>query len=67
MSKPVESIIITRLMWDLEIHNPLSLHQFGLHENRSTIDPLTTIHVNICDALKKKKISVNSYYILYNI
>lgn len=38
----------TRLIWYLETQNLLSLYQFGFRTNRSTIDPLTTIHTNIC-------------------
>lgn len=54
MSKTLESIINTRLICHLETNKLLSPHQFGFRRNRSTIDPLTTIHTNICDALEKK-------------
>ena len=54
MSKTLESIINTRLSWHLEVHNLLSPHQFGFRKNRSTIDPLTKIHTDICEALEKK-------------
>jgi len=54
MSKTLESIINTRLTWHLKSYNLLSPNQFGFHENRSTINPLITIHTSICDALEKK-------------
>ena len=57
MSKTLESIINTRLTWHLETNNLLSPHQFGFRKNRSPIDPLTTIHTNICDALEKKSLT----------
>ena len=52
MSKTLENIINTRLIWHLEYYNLLSPHQFDFYKNRSTLDLLTTIHTNICDAFK---------------
>jgi len=54
MSKTLESMINSRLTWHLETLNLISSHQFGFRKNRSTSDPLTIIHTNICKALEKK-------------
>jgi retron-type reverse transcriptase len=54
MSKTLESMINSRLTWHLKTLNLLSPHQFGFRKNRSTSDPLTIIHTNICKTLEKK-------------
>lgn len=60
MSKTLESKKYTGLIWPLQTYNLLFQHQFGFRKNRSTIDPLTTIHTNICDRLNKNHLLIVS-------
>lgn len=60
MSKTLKSKKYTGLIWPLQTYNLLFQHQFGFRKNRSTIDPLTTIHTNICDGLNKNHLLIVS-------
>lgn len=55
MSKILEKIINRRLIWFLESSKLLTRHQCGFRRNHSTLDNLTTLHTDICSAIKKNQ------------
>ncbi|XP_076385704.1 uncharacterized protein LOC143264092 [Megachile rotundata] len=55
LCKLLEKILCKRLRWYLEVNNLLEGNQNGFRQHRSTIDSLTMLDTNICEAFLKKR------------
>lgn len=55
MSKTIEKMVNSRLIWYLETNNLLSRYQFGFRKYRSTIDALACIHTEVTESFANKQ------------
>eukprot|EP00102_Acyrthosiphon_pisum_P021430 XP_016658640.1 PREDICTED: RNA-directed DNA polymerase from mobile element jockey-like [Acyrthosiphon pisum] len=57
LGKTLEKIVNKRFIWNLETSNILTIDQCGFRRNHSTLDTLSSLHDDICNAKKSEATS----------